>query len=166
MSTETEEKHNEKKSDKPYSYRPGKNKEIEQFLEQLLTSYAGNRNKTIEHCVLIAMDKPIPAPSLQSGDLLKLQKQFEEVKKQYAQENQFLQKDNAHLAAEVKKYESQVTELEAKIKKQSSSNQPPVTSNDPVVEKAINALKEKKKLATDQDVIRYALQYVLKNDWL
>lgn len=164
MSTETEEKQIEKKSNKPYSYRPGKNKEIEQFLEQLLTSYAGNRNKTIEHCVLIAMDKPIPAPSLQSGDLLKLQKKLDEVNKQYAQTNDLLQKDNARLAAEVKKHESEATELKDKIKKLPGI--PPVPSNDPAIEKAINALKEKKKLATDQDVIRYALQYVLKNDWL
>lgn len=164
----TTEETPEKKSDKPYSYRPGKNKEIEQFLEQLLTSYAGNRNKTIEHCVLIAMDKPIPAPSLQSGDLLKLQKKLDEVNRQYAVDKQFhvesLQKErseNSKKVAEVEKLKEEIKTL-----KQSSSNQPPVASNDAIIEKAINALKEKKKLATDQDVIRYALQYVLKNDWL
>lgn len=50
------------------------------------------------------------------------------------------------------------------IKQLKNANVSPLA--EPAIEKALAAIKSKKNLGTDQEVIRYALTYVLKNDWL
>ncbi len=129
----------------PYTFRPGSDKSVSDFMEALLTQYNGNRNQAVLHCVKIAMGSPVPDNAI-------LYEQLEEHKKKLIVQN----KDMEILLKEVERLKS--------------SNQKPVSSSgyapDEVRTKEIAHVQKSRKLGSIAQAIDFCIHYTFKNAWL
>ncbi len=118
----------------PLNYRP-KGEQIP-FMETLIRA-KGSQNVALEHCVIIAMGKPVPAAA---------------------------QPDQSKLIAELRQ-EIKTLRAAPPAVKEVIKEVPKDLKLDDDHKVAIGKIIAKKNLSID-DAIRYAIKYTAKNDWL
>lgn len=167
-----------------------KSPEKVKFMEAIMSHFDGNQQKALDHVITLAISKGDATVSddlmlrvtaerdelkkkvaeLQKSDkaesqlkgLRDLQTKFDQLQERHKKELDQAEAKYLRLVEQSKEYQSKQGEEIVKLK----GAQHVSVLAEPAIDKALQAIKAKKKFNTDQDVIRYALTYVLKNDWL